>query len=504
MTAQPHRRIVTAGVLVASFLAAMEATIVATAAPSVVAELGGLSIYALVFSVFLLTRTIAGPIWGRLSDLFGRRRTYLVGSVIFIVGSALAGLSTSMIQLVIYRGLQGIGAGALMTISQAIVGAIYTMEERGRVQGVFASVWGFAAIIGPLAGGLITDHVSWRWVFLLNVPVGIAGTILIGMFLAEDVPRREKRAVIDWRGIAMLSVTLGTLLTALLRIGDAGAVDLLTVVLLGASGAAGYAFRQAERKAALPIIPPELVRNRIVRSSSIVIFISGISLHVIIIFVPLFYQGVVGTSATGAGRALTPLMIGWSVMATVMGRTILKVGYRRAGIAGMAVLTVGSSLLPFLPNEDVGVFAFTAILLAGSGLGIVTISYLLAVQNSVPREMLGSATAVNGFSISIGGVVGAAAFGAMLTSLFRSSLAPGVAVDDLGRAVDSTLRSTLPSADLTAITSALMSTTDVMFIVSAAVAALALVAAFTFPKGTPHELKMASSEDDRSSEGETG
>ena len=483
-----RRRVVTAGVLVASFLGAMEATIVATAAPTIIADLGGVSIYALVFSVYLLTRTITGPMWGRLSDLFGQRRTYILGAVIFIIASALCGVSTSMVQLVVYRGIQGFGAGALMTISQAIVGAIYSLEERGRIQGVFSAVWGFAAIVGPLAGGLIADHASWRWVFLLNVPVGIASTILIGVFLHEDEPSSERRTI-DWSGMALLSTTLAALMVALLRIGDRGRFDATTALLVVVSVATAAWLVRVERVAAVPIIPPELLRNRIVLSASIVTFISGISLHVILIFVPLFYQGVVGTSATGAGRALTPLMIGWSLMATIVGRKILFIGYRHAGIAGMALLTLGTSLLPFVPEVDAGVYSFVAILIAGSGLGTITISYLLAVQNSVPRRLLGSATSVNGFSISIGGVVGTAAFGAMLTSLFRSSLAPGVAVDDLTLAVDSRLRPTLPAADLDAITSALMSATDVVFAVGAVVAALALIAAFTFPKGTPHELR---------------
>ena len=209
---------------------------------------------------------------------------------------------------------------------------------------------------------------------------------------------------------------------------------------------------------------------------------------------PLFYQGVVGTSATGAGRALTPLMVGWSIMATITGRVILRLGYRRAAIIGMTLLAVGSSMLIFLPAEEVGVYAFVAMLIAGSGLGVSTISLLLAVQNSVPRDLLGSATSVNGFSMSVGGVVGTAAFGAILTSLFRSSLVPGVAVDDLALAVDPVLRPTLPAANLDAITSALMSATDVVFIVGAIVAAISIIAAFTVPRGTPHELRSSNSE----------
>ena len=483
-----RRRLVTAGVMVDSFVGAMEATIVATAAPTIVADLGNIELFPWVFSVFLLTRTIGMPIWGRLSDIFGRRPTYLAGAGMFIVASALAGSSGSMTQLIAWRALQGFGAGALLTVSQAILGAIYPLEQRAKIQGIFSSVWGFAAIIGPLVGGALADQASWRWIFWINVPVGLVATAIIGLFLVEEGVIRH-RVRIDWPGAVLLAATLGTLLLSLLHVGETGAWDLWATLLVVASAVIGTSLVVAERRAPNPILPIDLARNRVVVASSVTTFFSGFSMYVAMAFVPIFMQGVEGTTATGAGWRLTPLTIGWSVMASITGGVLLRVGYRRAGIAGMASLLAGSWLLVLLPQDVADAIPFVATFLIGAGLGVVGIAYLLAVQNGVRHEHLGAATAVNGFSRAVGGMVGTAAFGALLTARFRHALPAGIDPDRLGDLVDPGLRGELPAGVLDALRDALSSALGMVFLAGAIVALIAFVASLAFPRGTPEELR---------------
>ncbi len=324
------------------FLAAIEQTVVATAMPTVVSSLGGLNIYSWVFSSYLLTFTISVPLWGRLSDMYGRRRFYLIAIGLFLLGSALAGQSRSMTFLIISRAIQGLGGGGVFPIGLTIVGEIFSLEQRARMQGLFSGVWGFASIIGPLAGGLITDFLSWRWVFYINIPFGFAAVALIHFNLIE--PAREgKRHAFDFGGVATLSASLTCFLVALIQVGKTGTFTEPNLLVLFALAAIFLiAFLIIERRAQEPLLPISLFSDRVFCVSSGVGFLAGMGMFGSISFIPLFIQGVLFGSATRAGSALTPLMLGWVLFSILSGRILLlKFGYRPAVIAGMLLFTFG-------------------------------------------------------------------------------------------------------------------------------------------------------------------
>jgi EmrB/QacA subfamily drug resistance transporter len=398
-----RRVAVTAGLLLGIFLAALEATVVSTAMPTVVASLGGIDQYSWVFSAYLLTSTASVPLWGRLSDLYGRRRLYLAAIALFLVGSLLAGVSQSMLQLVLFRALQGLGAGGLIPLALTIIGEIYTLDERTRMQAVFSSVWGVSSIVGPLVGGFITDAISWRWVFYLNLPVGLVAAVVVHNTLPGRVAGRE--ATVDWKGGILLFVTTTLLLAALSE-----ASVLWAVLAVGSMAAFAY----VERSVTDPILPFALLRNRTVTVATIVGFCGGMALFDAIAFVPLLLQLTAGGSATSAGQVLTPLYLTWVLASIVAARLLLRIGARPSTVAGTAALFVSFLVLPSLAAGASRALIFADMALMGTGLGFAMLSLLLAVQHSVPRSELGVATSLNLFARSIGGAVGVAIMGAIL------------------------------------------------------------------------------------------
>ncbi len=413
-----RRRAITAGLLLGMSLGALEATVVSTAMPTVIATLGGLAHYSWVFSAYLLTSTACVPIWGRLSDLYGRRGMYLIGVAIFLAGSVLSGAATTMVQLIAWRALQGLGAGCIIPLSMTIVGELYTLQERPRTQALFSGVWGLASIAGPLVGGYITDFLDWRWVFFLNVPFGL---LAAGVIAAAYPPSRRVSTVrVDWVGAGLLFSGVSTLLIALG--GEVGANAstwlIATVVLL-------TAFVMVERRTTDPILPLDLLRTPVISRSLTVVFLVGIALFGAIAFIPLFVQAVRGGTATEAGQAITPLFLGWVVMSIVGARLTVKFGYRIVSIAGSVLMTLGFIGLTLVDGESPQSILLVSCTTIGAGMGTQMLSLLLAVQHGVDRSRLGLATSLNQFSRSIGAAVGVAAMGAILARSLAGVSLPG-------------------------------------------------------------------------------
>jgi EmrB/QacA subfamily drug resistance transporter len=398
-------------------LGALEATVVSTAMPTVIATLGGLAHYSWVFSAYLLTSTASVPIWGRLSDLYGRRRMYLLGVAVFLIGSVMAGAATSMFTLIAARAIQGLGAGAIIPMSMTIVGELYTLAERARTQALFSGVWGVASIAGPLVGGYITDALSWRWVVYLNVPFGFCCMAVIA--LAYPASRLTRQVQVDWWGAALLFSGISTLLIAIG--GDAGSSLLwvaATIVLLGG-------FVVAQRRAAEPILPLSLVRLPVISRTIVVVFLVGIAMFGAIAFIPLFVQTVQGGTATQAGQVLTPLFLGWVVMSIVGARVTVRIGYRVSAIGGSILMTAGFLGLSTLDSHSPPMTLLVSCTMLGAGMGTQMLSLLLAVQHAVDRSQLGLATSLNQFSRSVGAALGVSVMGAILARGLTGLALPG-------------------------------------------------------------------------------
>lgn len=451
---------VLSGVMLSIFLGAMESTVVATAMPTVVAALGGMEIYSWVFSGFLLTSTVTMPLWGRLSDLLGRRAMYLVGMGIFLVGSALSGLSRDMVQLIVFRMIQGVGAGSLITLGMTIVGDLYGLEERARKQGYISGVWGVASLVGPLLGGALTDHASWRWVFYINVPFGFLAMGLIGTGLV-GARRPTRRPVIDGTGLILLAATVTGLLLGLVEAGRPGSWGRPAVLgpLVGAV-LAGALFVGVERRAREPIVPLSLFGNRMVLAALATGFLSGMAMFGAISFVPLFMQAVVGTSAMVAGFVLTPFVLGWVAMSIASARLVLRVGYRLVVGCGMMCLTVAFLFFSTWGDDLTPAQAMAHVLLGGVGMGLVFVPMLIAVQAAVPRHELGLATSVTQFFRAIGGALGLSVMGAVMAHRLQAGLPVGAALHGV-------------------------------FVAGAVVCVLALVSALLVPGGRAQDLARA-------------
>lgn len=417
-----RRWAVTIGVMTGMFIAALEATVVGTAMPTVIASLGGLNHYSWVFSAYLVTSTVTVPVWGKLSDLYGRRLLYQVGIGVFLLGTLLSGFSSSMTELIIFRAIQGLGAGALIPLGMTIIGDIFTLEERAKMQAYFSGVWGISSVIGPIIGGFITDQLSWRWVFFINLPIGVIAALIIGFALKE--PKVANRPKIDYAGATLLMAAISLLILAMMEGGTSVAEFFATcnLAVFGGSIILLLLFALVEKRAADPIIPFELFKNRMVSVSLAAGFLAGVAMFGAISFIPLFAQGALNATATEAGSLLTPLMLAWISMSVVGGRIILKTGFRSITIIGFVILTVGFVFLALFQTDTPRIWLYVDLVLIGMGLGLTMLTLLIAVQQAVERTKLGVATSLNQFSRAIGGAFGVAIMGVFLTAGLASEL----------------------------------------------------------------------------------
>ncbi len=409
------RNLVVIAAMTAIFMAAVDTTIVNTAIPSIVGTLGGIAVFSWVFSAYLLTSTTTVPIYGKLADLYGRKRTFVAGASLFLLGSALSGQAHGMTELIVFRGLQGLGAGAVLPVTQTVIGDIFTVEQRARIQGIFSAVWGFAAIIGPALGGVIVDHLSWRWIFYLNLPIGLAAMYL--MWRALDEPLRRQPHALDWTGVVSLGTGISALLFALLE----GGVVLpwsspVTLGLFALAGASLTFFVRNEGRAREPILPLELFRHRLIAVSNLASFAVGAVLVGTSAYLPLYAQGVQGGTATIAGAIVGPQSLAWTVGSVIAGRVILRMGLRASAVVGLALNAIGSGAVLVAYGLGGAPYWFLSAVNAtvGLGMGFSNLAFILAVQNSVAWGQRGVATASILFIRNLGSTAGVSVMGTVL------------------------------------------------------------------------------------------
>jgi EmrB/QacA subfamily drug resistance transporter len=408
-----HRKILITGLIIAMLFGALDGTIVGTAMPRIVGELGGLSLMTWLTTAYMLTSTTIVPIAGKLADLLGRRVVYVTGLVIFMVGSALCGMANNMTELIIYRGLQGIGGGIMMPMAMIVIGDVFTGKERAKWQGVFGGLYGLASVIGPQVGGFIVDHLNWRWVFYINLPVGILATIFIAMGLSKY--KAEGPVKFDIAGMVTMSVGVVSLLLALTFGGDKYEWTSWQIIALFAAALVFLTlFVFVEMKAEEPILPMHLFKHRTFTVLNGVGFLMSVGMFGAIMFVPFFMQGVVGVSATQSGTIMTPMMITMIIGSIIGGRTVYKIGVKTQLFIGMVIMAAGFSLLSTM-DVDTSKWTVTLyMIILGLGMGLVMPILTLALQESFPKSELGVVTSSSQFFRAIGGTFGMTILGAVM------------------------------------------------------------------------------------------
>lgn len=463
-----NRPLVVSALLLSMFMAAMEATVVATAMPTVIAELGGLALYGWVGASYLLASTVTVPLYGKLADRRGRKPVLLLGIVLFLIGSLLSGLATSIEQLIVYRAIQGLGAGAVQPIVLTIIGDLYTPAERGRVQGFFGAIWGFAGISGPILGGAIVAFASWKWIFWINLPFGLASMIVL-LTAYREAPRNRTGKPLDLAGSAAILLASLALLLAASRVAPIplAIAGVLLIVL----------FVVIERRAADPVLPIPLMTTRLIAVTSTSSFFFGAAMMGALHFLPLHVQGVLLGMPTEAGLVIAPMLVGWPIASAITSRLITRTGYRRPVWLGAFLTAAGLAVLVPLvlsraPSWSLGV----AMLVFGLGMGLANTAILIGVQASVGWEQRGVVTAATMFSRTMGGALGVGGLGAILAAR-------------LGRFLDADAASALLDPDrrdaalaLPGVVEALGAALDPIFYGGAIAAGLAVLTVLAHPR----------------------
>jgi EmrB/QacA subfamily drug resistance transporter len=470
-----HRPLTTVALALSLFMAALEMTVVSTAMPTVVSDLGGIQHYSWVFTAYLLASTITVPIFGKLADLYGRKPIILIGIGLFLAGSVASGLAPSMGWLIVFRTLQGVGAGSIQPIALTVVGDIYSLEERARVQGLFSSVWAVSGLVGPLAGGLIVRWLSWHWVFFINVPVGLATAGLLVTCFHENIVKQKR--TLDIAGALLLALGVMALLLGAQGQGNRWVPLGAAAVLLGA-------FVFLESKVKEPVIPPSIFKNPTITIASICSALFSAAMFGSTTYVPLFVQGVLGGTPTEAGGIITPMMVVWPLCSIVAGKLMVKVGFRPLivgglGLAGFSTVAMAMLLKPgvplLLPALVMGLF--------GAGLGFASTALLISVQMSVGWELRGVATASSMFFRTIGGAVGVGAMGGVLVAKLTAD--PSVPVSAANELLGPEHGLGLGEQMLRQLSGALAEGLSTNLWIMAAVSVLAFAVSFFFPRVRP-------------------
>ncbi len=413
-----HRPLTVAALLLSMFMAAMEATVVATAMPTVIAELGGLALYGWVGASYLLAATVSVPLYGKLADRRGRKPVLLVGVALFLAGSLASGLAGSIEQLIAFRALQGLGAGAVQPIVLTVIGDLYTPAERGKVQGYFGALWGVAGIAGPLIGGAIVHAASWRWVFLINLPPGLASMAVLA-FAYREPPRPKAEGRLDWAGAAAITIASLALLIA------ASGELVVPAAIVGAALIA--AFIWIERRARDPVLPLPLLGRRRIAVATLASFLLGAAMMGVLNFMPLHVQGVLGGTPTQAGLVIAPMLVGWPIASSLASRLLVRIGYRRPIWLGATFTLVGAgAVVPLVAAREPGWTLGISMFLFGLGMGLANTAIIIGVQASVEWNQRGVATAATMFARTMGGALGVGGLGALLSQRLGQTVDPAI------------------------------------------------------------------------------
>jgi len=463
------RPLTVVALLLGLFLAALEMTVVSTAMPTVVAELGGLPLYAWAFAAYMLATTVTVPIWGKLADLRGRKPVLLAGIGLFLAGSLACGSVHSMTALIAWRAMQGLGAGAMQPVTFTIIGDLFDVHERGRMQGLFGAVWGLAGLVGPLVGGAIVHSVGWRWIFWVNLPFGLASAAVLAIAYHEKPEHHDHR--LDVGGAALLAVAVVALLLGA-RSRGAG------LVALPVAAIATAAFLAVERRAREPLVPLDLFAQRVMVIASCSGALMGAAMLGTVTYVPLWVQSVLGLPPTAAGAALAPMALGWPVASAISGRLVPRLGYRPLLVAGFATSAVAALLAALLLRPAAPLHLVQALMaLYGLGLGTANPPLLIAVQTSVPWNRRGVATASTLFFRTIGGTLAVGLLGGVLANALAGAGAPaGLAEKLLGPE-----RAMLDPAAVAPVAHALQSAMSIVFWTGAGIACTAFAVVLAFP-----------------------
>lgn len=418
---QKSRGWILAALMLTMALAAMDSTIVATAIPQIVGDLGGFSLFSWLFSIYLLIQTITIPIYGKLADIYGRKPILIYGVIVFLIGSAACGGAWDMISLIAFRGLQAVGAGAIMATVNTIAADIYTLEERAKIQGWLSSVWGVSAILGPTIGGALADYASWRWIFLINIPVGIGSIIMISIFLKENKP--IKYAKIDWLGALALLVTGGFIMFGLMQGGQSWDwISYETLVFTAIAAVLVYATMKIEARAESPILPRWVWRKRVLVGANLATIGMGCMTMGPNMFLPVFAQSVIGVGAITAGFILASMSITWPISSSFSGKLYLRIGFRNTALCGISIVIIAVSSFLFMPYPG-SVAALVGVqLLMGAGFGLISTPLMVGVQSTVDWGQRGVVTGASMFSRYFGQSLGAAVFAAIFNSVLMDKL----------------------------------------------------------------------------------